>query len=125
MQNGSKPPPTVLPSSYAALQTSQIVLTHVPEASPSPTPVILVTLNRPEKNNAFTDIMADELERVYTLFDLDERVKCVVLTGAGKMFCAGADLDVGFLGGTQKDGKAGRQKAETSTEHRDGWGIAS
>jgi enoyl-CoA hydratase/carnithine racemase len=78
-------------------------------------------LSRPEKNNAFTEIMADELERVFTLFDVDDRVKCIVLTGAGKMFCAGADLEIGFLGGTQKDGTAGRLKTGTNTEHRDGW----
>ncbi len=116
------PPPTpvVLPSSYAALQTSHIALAHIPKSSSSPTPVIVVTLNRPGKNNAFTEIMAEELERVFTFFDLDDRVSCIVLTGAGKMFCAGADLEIGFLGGKQKDGKAGRLKPEKSTEHRDG-----
>jgi enoyl-CoA hydratase/carnithine racemase len=117
----STSPPAVLPSSYATLQTTHITLAHVPQSSPTPTPIILVTLNRPEKNNAFTEIMADELERVFTLFDVDDRVKCIVLTGAGKMFCAGADLEIGFLGGTRKDGTAGRLKTATNTEHRDGW----
>jgi enoyl-CoA hydratase/carnithine racemase len=40
--------------------------------------------------------MVDELVRVFTMFDVDDRVRCVVLSGAGKMFCAGADLNIGF-----------------------------
>jgi enoyl-CoA hydratase/carnithine racemase len=117
----ASPPATgILPPSYASLKTDHIALAHVPQSSPSPTPVILVTLNRPQKSNAFTELMAEELERVFILFDLDARVRCVVLTGAGKMFCAGADLEIGFLGGMQKDGKAGRVKIGTNTEHRDG-----
>lgn len=40
------------------------------------------------------------------MFDVDERIKCIVLTGAGKAFCAGADLDIGFngAGGAEGDG---------------------
>ena len=38
-----------------------------------------------------------DFELVYPMFDLDERVKCVVVTGAGKFFCAGADLDIGVF----------------------------
>lgn len=78
------PPSIVLPTSYASLPTSHISLVHVPESSPSPTSVILVTLNRPEKNNAFTDTMTGELERVFNFFNLEDRVKCIVLRGAGQ-----------------------------------------
>lgn len=45
------------------------------------------------------------------MFDVDDRVKCVVLTGAGRMFCAGADLDVGFNALNESTREA---------EHRDG-----
>ena len=117
----ASPRPTIeLPSSYASLNTTQIAVSHVPASSPSPTPVILVTLDRPTKNNAFTDTMQEELTRVYTMFDVDDRVRCVVLTGAGKMFCAGADLELGFIGGTGKGGVPSRKKTERDTEHRDG-----
>jgi enoyl-CoA hydratase/carnithine racemase len=109
-----------LPSSYTSLKTSHIAVCHVPSSSPSPTSVILVTLNRPDKNNAFTETMSEELKSVFTLFDLDDRVKCIVLTGAGKTFCAGADLEIGFIGGTQKDGKAGRAESGKANDHRDG-----
>ena len=102
--------PIDLPSSYTSLRTTDITVSHVPASSPTPTPVVLVTLNRPRNHNAFTKAMEEELVHVFSLFDVDERVKCVVMTGAGKMFCAGADLDVGFplLKGPVRE-----------TEHRD------
>lgn len=108
------------PSSYASLPWRHIKVSHVPEFSPSPTPVILITLNRPEKYNAFTGAMQEDLCKAYELIDVDDRVKCVVLTGAGsKAFCAGADLEIGFLGGASKDGR-NTAKTERDIDHRDG-----
>ncbi|KAH8698699.1 enoyl-CoA hydratase/isomerase family protein [Talaromyces proteolyticus] len=109
-----------IPSSYATLPTKYIRLSHVPADSPTPTKVILVTLNRPEKHNAWIKDMARELEAVYKQFDVDDRVRAIVLTGAGKMFCAGADLEVGFLGGQGEKDLAGPSGAK---DHRDsaGW----
>lgn len=92
------PPPTIdILASYTSLNTTQISVSHVPVSSPIPTAVVLVTLNRPQNYNAFTKVMEEELVRVYSMFNVDERVRCIVLTGAGKMFCAGADLDIGFV----------------------------
>lgn len=58
--------------------------------------IALVTLNRPKNANAFTDQMASELSSLIRLLDADPRVKVVVVTGSGKHFCVGADLDEGF-----------------------------
>jgi enoyl-CoA hydratase/carnithine racemase len=57
--------------------------------------VAVVTLNRPEQLNAFTGRMADDLGRAYSSCDADDVVRAVVLTGAGRAFCAGADLGPG------------------------------
>jgi enoyl-CoA hydratase/carnithine racemase len=54
--------------------------------------VAVVTLNRPEKRNAFTGTMGEELGRAYATCDADDEVRAVVVTGAGRAFCAGADL---------------------------------
>lgn len=54
--------------------------------------IALVTLNRPERLNAITSTMIDELERVVTAVDLDPDLRAVILTGAGRGFCAGLDL---------------------------------
>jgi enoyl-CoA hydratase/carnithine racemase len=110
---GPVPSATIdLPTSYTSLNTTQITVSHVPASSPIPTSVVLVTLNRPKNYNAFTKVMEEELVRVFEMFDLDDRVRCVVLNGAGKMFCAGADLDIGFT--SQKE-------TEREGEHRDGF----
>lgn len=85
-----------LPKSYASLPYTQIKVSHVPDTSQEVTPVILVTLYRPKNYNAFTDVIMREMEELYQLADIDERVKCIVLTGHGKMFCAGADLVSGM-----------------------------
>ena len=55
--------------------------------------VLTVTLNRPEQRNAFSDPMRREMSEFWTRTREDRSVRCVVLTGAGKGFCAGADMD--------------------------------
>ncbi|KAJ6121201.1 Enoyl-CoA hydratase AKT3-1 [Penicillium sp. IBT 18751x] len=85
-----------VPSSYEALELTHIQISHCPLGAPAATPVVIVTLNRPEKHNAFTPQMADSLTLAFKMFHVDPRVKTIVLTGAGKMFCAGMDLDIGF-----------------------------
>ncbi|KAK4988489.1 hypothetical protein LTR50_003893 [Elasticomyces elasticus] len=61
--------------------------------------------------------MADELESAFALADVDDRVACVVVTGQGRLFCAGADLESGFMG-TEEGEDVGRR----GREHRDGGG---
>lgn len=55
--------------------------------------VATLTLDRPEKLNALDPAMFVELRRHLDAIAIDERVRCVVLTGAGRAFCAGHDLD--------------------------------
>jgi hypothetical protein len=58
--------------------------------------VALITLNRPDRLNAFDQQMTRELFEALGAFDADESVRAVVVTGAGRAFSAGADLDGGF-----------------------------
>lgn len=90
------PTPIAIPTSYEIVPTTNIKVSHHPAGANTATPVIIVTLNRPDKQNAFTLDMMDDFEKLYPMFDVDERVKVIVLTGAGKSFCAGADLEIGF-----------------------------
>lgn len=54
--------------------------------------VATLTLNRPESLNAFDLTMARELQQVFTTEATDDAVRAVVVTGAGRAFCAGMDL---------------------------------
>ena len=57
--------------------------------------VAVLTLNRPEQLNTFTGQMGAELGRAYAACDVDDEIRAVVLTGAGRAFCAGANLAPG------------------------------
>jgi enoyl-CoA hydratase/carnithine racemase len=60
--------------------------------------VLTITLNRPDRLNAFTPTMGRELIEAFDASDADDDVRAVIVTGAGRGFCAGADLGGG--GGT-------------------------
>jgi 2-(1,2-epoxy-1,2-dihydrophenyl)acetyl-CoA isomerase len=55
--------------------------------------VATITLNRPDKLNAFTGTMREDLLEALRACERDERVRVVVLTGAGRAFCAGGDVE--------------------------------
>jgi enoyl-CoA hydratase/carnithine racemase len=61
--------------------------------------VATVTLNRPERLNAWNAQLGAELGDAMATADLDDDVRAVVVTGAGRAFCAGADLSGGEFGG--------------------------
>ncbi|MES9513122.1 crotonase/enoyl-CoA hydratase family protein [Rhodococcus baikonurensis] len=57
--------------------------------------IAVITLDRPDKLNAFTTTMENELIEAFDATDANDAVRAVILTGAGRAFCAGADLSSG------------------------------
>jgi enoyl-CoA hydratase/carnithine racemase len=75
--------------------------------------VLTITLDRPDRMNAFTETMMRELIAAFDAADADDGVRAVIVTGAGRAFCAGADLERG--------GDTFNRPADAD-EHRDGGG---
>jgi enoyl-CoA hydratase/carnithine racemase len=57
--------------------------------------VLTITLNRPDRLNAWTPTMGGELIAAFDAADADDAVRAIIVTGAGRGFCAGADLQAG------------------------------
>jgi enoyl-CoA hydratase/carnithine racemase len=57
--------------------------------------ILTITLNRPEKLNAFTATMQREMIDAFDRADRDDAIRAIIVTGAGRAFCAGADLSAG------------------------------
>jgi enoyl-CoA hydratase/carnithine racemase len=88
--------------------------------------IATITLNRPERMNAFTAEMRDDLIAAFEKTDADDDVKAVIVTGAGKAFCAGADLGSG--GNTFNYAERGderRNSAKVGEVYRDGGGMTT
>jgi enoyl-CoA hydratase/carnithine racemase len=77
--------------------------------------VLTITLNRPERLNAWTAQMGLELREAFDRADAEEEVRAIIVTGAGRGFCAGADLTAG---GETFDSR----KRESTGPARDGGG---
>lgn len=92
--------------------------------------IAVITLDRPTSGNAFTQIMRRELRDGLELADQDDDVRAVVLTGAGKHFCVGADLAGNTPGQPFSYTGAGQGDSEPLPELmpgvlRDGGGVVS
>jgi enoyl-CoA hydratase/carnithine racemase len=83
--------------------------------------VLTITLDRPEKLNALSSTMLAELMEALARADGDDAVRVVIVTGAGRAFCAGADLS---RGGKTFD-RAARSDARPGEPHRDGGGLVT
>ena len=82
-----------------------------------------LTLNRPEQLNTFTARMRDELIAAFDLTDADDAVRAVIVTGAGRAFCAGADLSAaGDTFDYAKRQDARREASRSGDVYRDGGG---
>ena len=88
--------------------------------------IATITLNRPEKMNAFTAQMRDDLVAAFDATDADDAVRVVIITGAGRACCAGADLSSGgktFDYASQAN--LAREKYKVGDVYRDGGGVAT
>ncbi|MBL8361066.1 MAG: crotonase/enoyl-CoA hydratase family protein [Rubrivivax sp.] len=85
--------------------------------------VATITLHRPERLNAFTSRMRDELIAAFDRTDADDAVRAVIVSGAGRAFCAGADLGAG--GNTFDADKRGSEVVSVGGVPRDGGGLVT
>ncbi|MGI6550810.1 MAG: crotonase/enoyl-CoA hydratase family protein [Syntrophomonadales bacterium] len=77
--------------------------------------VLTITLNRPQRLNAYTEDMRDEIIDALDKAEADDNIRAIIVTGAGRAFCAGADLEGGE--------STFNYTNESLEEHRDGGGI--
>src|SRR6266446_6140812 len=81
--------------------------------------VLTITLSRPDKLNAFTERMMREMIDAFDQADADDSVRVIIVTGAGRAFCAGADLS----GGSGTFDHAHGTQPPAIDAHRDGGGL--
>src|SRR5690606_3016392 len=85
----------------------------------------LITLSRPERLNAYNTRMMLDLVAALDRADADDAIGCVVITGAGRAFCSGADISAGGDAFARLGDDPGREALRHGDLFRDGGGYAS
>jgi enoyl-CoA hydratase/carnithine racemase len=78
--------------------------------------VAIITLNKPHKKNALGDILTPALREILLIVEADERVGCVMLTGAGDAFCSGGD--VSGMGGSTAEPRSREERVDDLTKRQ-------
>ena len=84
-------------------------------------PIMTVTLNRPDRLNAYTGQMGAEIAHAFERADGDDNVRAIIVTGAGRAFCAGADVS----GGAASFDTSGKHGAGVFASPKQGGGALS
>jgi enoyl-CoA hydratase/carnithine racemase len=92
-------------------RTDGVLLSHRDGAA------LVVTLNRPDRANALDDALMDALAELWTAAAADRELRCVVVTGAGRAFCAGADAAM-LTAPRQRLGDTARAELDFLPGHR-------
>ena len=89
--------------------------------------ILTLTLNRPDKLNAFNGPMMNELIAAFDAADADDAVRAIIVTGAGRAFCAGADLSQGAktFDYAKRDDKPEKAGTPVDTDGNPEWGHES
>ena len=87
--------------------------------------IATITLNRPERMNAMTSRMTQDLLRVFDETDANDDVRCIILTGAGRAFCAGADLGGGATFNYESLADPDLELTRVGDIYRDGAGLVT
>ena len=83
--------------------------------------IAILTLNRPDRMNAWTGALSAAYFKRLDECEADDSVKVIVITGAGRGYCAGADMDNLAAAGAAQGQGAGGESPVASAEHRDVW----
>ena len=86
-------------------------------------PAAIITLNRPATLNAYTAQMGQELTRAINACDADDDVRAIILTGAGRHFCAGADISDGASSFDTSSGSGSKNFGSSEGGKHDGAGF--
>jgi enoyl-CoA hydratase/carnithine racemase len=82
--------------------------------------IATVTLNRPQKLNAYTNLMGDELTHAYTTLGKSDDVRVIIMTGAGRGFCSGADVSAVFQKQITEHGQSSTSRSAQVVHPRSG-----
>jgi enoyl-CoA hydratase/carnithine racemase len=110
---------------FAAVGSEEVPYTEIDYTAAEG--IATITLDRPERLNAFTLVLRTELVDAFDRADADDDVRAVVVTGRGRAFCAGADLGRGgetFDHGAAEDMFGGRDTFDDGSP-RDGGGMVA